>query len=324
MKIFVAGASGAIGRRLVPQLIDQGHDVTGTTRSPRNTGLIARMGARPVVLDGLDADAVTRAVRAAEPEVVIHQMTSLAHPMDMKKFDVGFAITNRLRTEGTDHLVRAARAAGARRLIAQSYSGLTNIREGGPVKTEADPYDPDPPQRMRESVAATRHLEAIVPAAEGLEGLVLRYGPLYGPGTSLGEGGHYLELMHKRQFPIVGDGGGLWSFIHVDDAVSATVAAIERGAPGIYNIVDDEPAPVAEWLPWLAETLGAKPPRRVPVWLGRMFVGEVGIVMSTQLRGSSNAKAKRELGWSPRWSTWRDGFRAGLADRPAPQLLIAS
>ena len=313
MKIFVAGASGAIGRRLVPQLIDQGHDVTGTTRSPRNTGLIARMGARPVVLDGLDAEAVTRAVTAAEPEVVIHQMTSLASPMDLKRFDVGFAVTNRLRTEGVDHLIRAARAAGARRLIAQSYSGLTNIREGGPVKTEADPYDPDPPQGMRESVAATRHLEAIVPAAEGLEGLVLRYGPLYGPGTSLGEGGLYPELMHKRKFPIVGDGGGIWSFAHIDDAAGATVAAIERWTPGeVYNVCDDEPAPVREWLPYYAEVLGAKPPRRVPRWLARLFVGDFGASIMTDLRGASNEKAKRELGWTPRWPSWRQGFREAL------------
>jgi nucleoside-diphosphate-sugar epimerase len=324
MKIFVAGASGAIGRRLVPRLIEQGHEVTGTTRSPGNTDAIARLGAKPVVLDGLDAEAVTRAVVAAAPEVIIHQMTSLAGPMDLKKFDQHFAMTNRLRTEGVDNLIRAGRAAGVRRLIVQSYSGLTNIREGGPVKTEDDPYDPDPPQGMRESFAAFRHLEAVVPAAEGLEGVVLRYGPLYGPGTSLGEGGLYPELMHKRQFPIVGDGSGIWSFIHVDDAASATVAAVERGAPGIYNIVDDEPAPVAEWLPWLAETVGAKPPRRVPVWLGRLFVGEVGIMMMTQLRGSSNAKAKRELGWAPQWSTWRDGFDKGLSDRPAPVLLAAS
>jgi nucleoside-diphosphate-sugar epimerase len=324
MKIFVAGASGAIGRRLVPRLVAQGHDVVGTTRSAHNRATIARMGAQPVVLDGLDAEAVMRAVVAARPEVVIHQMTSLAGPMDLKKFDQHFAMTNRLRTEGVDNLIRAARAAGARRLIAQSYSGMTNIREGGPVKTEDDPYDPDPPQEMRASAAAFRHLEAVVPAAEGLEGLVLRYGPLYGPGTSLGEGGLYPELMHQRKFPIVGDGGGLWSFVHVDDAASATVAAVERGAPGIYNIVDDEPAPVAEWLPWLAEALGAKPPRRVPVWLGRMFVGDVGVMMMTQLRGSSNAKAGRELGWRPRWSTWRDGFREGLSDRAAQPLLVAS
>ncbi len=317
MKIFVAGASGAIGRRLVPKLVEQGHDVTGTTRSAGNTALIARLGAQPVVLDGLDPDAVMRAVGAAEPEVVIHQMTSLTGWSDIKRFDEGFAMTNRLRTEGVDNLIRAAQAAGARRLLVQSYSGLTNIREGGSVKTEDDPYDPNPPRGVSESFAAIRHLEAVVPAAEGLEGLVLRFGPLYGPGTSLGEGGVYPELVHKRQFPIVGDGGGIWSFVHVDDAASATVAAVERGAPGIYNIVDDEPAPVAEWLPWLAEVIGAKPPRRVPAWLGRLFVGETGIMMLTQLRGSSNAKAKRELGWAPRWSTWRDGFDKGLSDRPA-------
>jgi nucleoside-diphosphate-sugar epimerase len=322
MRIFVAGASGAIGRRLVPLLVEQGHEVTGTTRSPEKTSWIARLGARPVVVDGLDADAVMRAVRAAEPEVIIHQMTSLAGWKDLKRLDDGFAVTNQLRTRGTDYLIRAARAVGTRRLIAQSYAGLTNIREGGPVKTEDDPYDPDPPQGMRESVAAIRHLEAVVPGANGIEGLVLRYGPLYGPGTSLGEGGLYPEMVGKRQFPIVGDGDGVWSFVHVDDAAAATVAAVERGAPGVYNIVDDEPAPVAEWLPWLAESLGAKPPRRLPVWLGRMLAGEVGIVMMTQLRGASNAKAKRELGWAPRYRSWRTGFREGLAEEPV--LLAAS
>ncbi len=313
MNIFVAGASGAIGRRLVPRLVAGGHDVTGTTTSPRHNATIARMGARPVVLDALDGDAVMRAVQDAAPDVVIHQMTALAGWNDLKHFDDGFAVTNRLRTEGVDHLIRAARAAGTRRLIVQSFASLAGIREGGPVKTEADPFDPNPPEAMRNTFAALQHLEASVTGANDLEGLVLRYGFLYGPGTSLDEGGDYPELVRKRQFPIIGNGAGVWSFTHVDDAATAAVIAVERGAPGVYNIVDDEPAPVAEWLPVFAEAAGAKPPRRFPVWLGRMFVGEPGVMMMTQVRGASNAKAKRELGWRPGQPTWRDGFRAELS-----------
>jgi nucleoside-diphosphate-sugar epimerase len=317
MRIFVAGASGAIGRRLVPRLVERDHEVTGTTRSPEKTPWIARMGARPVVVDGLDADAVTRAVQAAQPEVIIHQLTSLAEAADLKRFDEGFAATNRLRTAGIDHLTRAARAAGTRRLIAQNFTGWPNIREGGPVKTEEDPLDPDPPATMRETMAAIQHLEAIVTAADDLDGLALRYGFLYGPGTDFGGGGSIPDLVRKRQLPIIGNGAGVWSFIHIDDAAAATVAAVERGSSGVYNVVDDEPAPVAEWLPMFAEAVGARPSRRLPVWLGRMFVGEAGVSMMTRIRGSSNAKAKRELGWRPRYRTWRDGFRVGLADEPA-------
>jgi nucleoside-diphosphate-sugar epimerase len=324
MKIFVAGATGAIGRRLIPELIARGHDVTGTTHSPANTQVIARMGAKPVVVDGLDAQAVERAVVAARPEVIIHQMTSLADTQDLKRFDASFAMTNRLRTEGIDHLVRAARVAGTRRLIAQGFTGWPNLRAGGDVKNESDPLDPDPPHAMQESLAAIEHLEAVVPRAAGIEGLVLRYGFLYGPGTGISTGEPLLDLVHKRQFPIVGDGAGIWSFIHIDDAAAATALAVERGAPGVYNIVDDDPAPVAEWLPSLAETIGAKPPRHFPVWLGRMFVGEAGVSMMTAVRGSSNAKAKRELGWTPEFASWRVGFREGLVDRPAPVLLAAS
>ena len=317
MKIFVAGASGAIGRRLVPKLVAQGHEVTGTTTSPRNTATIARMGARPVVLDGLDSEAVLRAVQAAAPEAIIHQMTALAGWNDLKHFDAGFAVTNRLRTEGVDHLIRAARAAGTRRLIVQGFASLASIREGGPVKTEDDPFDPNPPEAMRNTFAALQHLESSVTAATDLEGLVLRYGFIYGPGTSLDEGGEYPKLVRKRQFPIVGDGGGVWSFTHVDDAATAAVIGVERGAPGVYNIVDDEPAPVETWLPAFAEAAGAKPPRRFPVWLGRMFVGEPGVMMMTQVRGASNAKAKRELGWRPAHPTWRDGFVEALASPAA-------
>jgi nucleoside-diphosphate-sugar epimerase len=234
-------------------------------------------------------------------------MTALAGKPDLRHFDRMFATTNQLRTAGTDYLIRAAQQAGARRLIVQSYAGWPNIREGGAVKTEEDPLDPNPPKWQRQSMAAFLHLEQVVPAAEGLEGVVLRYGSLYGPGTGM-TSSEVVELLRKRQFPIVGDGAGVWSFIHVADAVSATVAALERGAPGIYNVVDDDPAPAAEWIPHLAKAIGAKPPRRVPVWLGRILAGEVPVSMMTRIRGSSNAKAKRELDWEPRHPSWREGF----------------
>jgi nucleoside-diphosphate-sugar epimerase len=267
-----------------------------------------------VVADALDRDDVLRVVTAARPEVVVHQLTDLAGMTNLRRFDAGFAATNRLRTEGTDHLLAAARAAGARRLVAQSFAGWPSARVGGPVKTEEDPFDPDPPAELRRSLDAIRHLEAAVAQAEGIEGLVLRYGGFYGPGTSAGEGGYILEELRRRRFPIVGAGTGIWSFVHIDDAATATVAAVERGAPGIYQIVDDDPAPVAEWLPVLAAAAGARPPRRVPVWAARLLAGEHGVVLMTEVRGASNAKAKRELGWRPAWPSWRQGFRAGLGD----------
>ncbi len=255
------------------------------------------------------------AVAAARPEVVVHELTDLAGATDLRKFDAGFAATNRLRTEGTDHLLEAARAAGARRLVAQSYAGWPFARVGGPVKTEDDPLDPDPPAELRRTLDAIRHLEAAVLSAEGIEGVVLRYGGFYGPGTSAGAGGSILDDLRRRRFPIVGAGSGVWSFVHIDDAATATVAAVERGAPGVYQIVDDDPAPVSEWLPALAAAAGARPPRRVPVWLARLLVGEHGVVLMNEVRGASNAKARRELGWRPAWPSWRQGFRAGLGDR---------
>jgi nucleoside-diphosphate-sugar epimerase len=307
MKVFVAGGTGAIGRRLIPQLVAAGHDVVATTRSIKGTDQLHELGAHPAIVDGLDKDAVVEAVGRAQPEVVIHEMTALAGKMDLRHFDRWFAITNELRTRGTDYLIHAAQqAGGARRLIAQSYTGWSNMREGGAVKDEDDPLDPDPPKWMRESLAAIRHVEKTVPTAEGLEGVVLRYGSLYGPGTSVST--EITELLRKRKFPIVGDGGGVWSFVHVDDAAAATVAALDHGAPGVYNVVDDDPAPAREWLPYLAETVGGKPPRRVPAWLGRLAAGEVPVSMMTRIRGSSNAKAKRELGWEPRYKSWREGF----------------
>jgi nucleoside-diphosphate-sugar epimerase len=311
MRVFVAGASGAIGRHLVPQLLANGHDVVAMTRSPSKTDALRAAGAYPVVVDGLDRDAVVAAVTGAEPEVVVHEMTAITDVGNPRRIDAEFAPTNELRTKGTDHLLEAARAAGARRLVAQSFSGWPNIREGGPVKTEDDPLDPDPPAPMRRTLDAIRYLERAVAGAEGLDGVVLRYGGFYGPMADMPA--KFLETIRKRRMPVVGDGAGVWSFVHLDDAAAATVAAVEGGARGIYNVVDDEPAPVAEWLPAFAEAIGAKPPRHVPAWLGRLAGGEAAISIMTQVRGSSNAKARRELGWEPRHRSWRQGFREALA-----------
>jgi 2-alkyl-3-oxoalkanoate reductase len=310
MRVFVAGATGAVGKRLVPALVAAGHDVVGTTRSAAKADQIQSAGAEPVVVDVLDADAVHAAVADAQPEIVVHQATSLAAMgTNLRKFDEYFAQTNRLWREGTDHLLAAARDAGARRLVVQSYTGWPNIREGGPVKTEDDPLDPDPPKACRQTLAAHRYVGQAVPAAEGIEGVVLRYGAFYGPGTTLSPDGIHTNAIRKRQFAIIGAGDGIWSFVHIDDVASATVAAVERGERGVYNVVDDEPTPVAEWLPYLADVVGAKPPRRVPVWLGRLVAGDFAVSIINEIRGSSNAKAKRELGWQPKYSSWRDGFK---------------
>jgi 2-alkyl-3-oxoalkanoate reductase len=309
MRVFVAGAAGAIGRQLLPQLAAHRHQVTAATRSPGQLTLLRELGAEPVVVDGLDAMAVGEAVARAEPEAVIHQMTSLAGAQNLRHFDQTFAVTNRLRTEGTDHLLAAAAAAGVRRFVAQSYTGWPNIRAGTSVKSEEDPLDPDPPTEQRETLAAIIYLERAVQAATAMRPVVLRYGSLYGPGAS----DDLVGLVRKRRVPVIGDGAGIWSFLHIHDAAAATVAALEHGEPGVYNVVDDEPASVAEWLPFLARSVGAKPPRRVPVWLGRLAAGEVGVSMMTQIRGSSNAKAQRELGWRPAWPSWRQGFSGGLA-----------
>jgi nucleoside-diphosphate-sugar epimerase len=310
MRIFLAGATGAVGTRLVPQLIEAGHEVVAMTRTPGKAAALREAGAMPVVADGLDRDAVLGAVTGAAPDVVIHQLTALSDMGNLRRFDDAFALTNRLRTEGTDHLLAAARAAGARRLIAQSYAGWPFAREGGPVKDETAPLDPDPPRHQRASLAAIRELEGAVTGASDLEGVVLRYGGFYGPGTSLGLGGEHVEAIRARKFPVVGSGAGIWSFTHIDDAAAATVLALDHGAPGIYNIVDDEPAAVSEWLPEVARILGAPAPRHVPAWVGRLAAGEVGVSAMTRIRGASNAKAKRELGFRPRYPSWRDGFRA--------------
>ncbi len=315
MRVFLAGATGAIGRRLVPLLVANGHEVVGTTRSPEKATALRAEGAEPAVVDALDRDAVVSSVLKAEPEVVVHQATALSSfAGSLRDFDREFEGTNRLRTTGTDNLLAGARMARARRVVAQSFTGWPYAREGGPVKTEDDPLDPAPAASMRRSHEAIRYLEAAVAGTEGLEGVVLRYGGFYGPGTSLAEGGPSLELVRRRRLPVVGSGAGVWSFIHIDDAAEATLAAIERGAAGVYNVVDDDPAPVSEWLPYLARAIGAKRPRRVPVWLGRLVAGEAAVMMMTEARGASNAKAKRELGWQLAYPSWRKGFVAGLGD----------
>jgi nucleoside-diphosphate-sugar epimerase len=318
MKVFVAGATGAVGRRLVPLLVASGYDVAGMTRSSEKADSLKAVGAEPVVADALDRAAVMRAVTRAGAEVVIHHMTGLTGMKSLKKFDREFALTNRLRTEGTRILVQAAQAAGARRIVAQSYGSWNYERTGTALKTEEDPLDPNPPVNQRETLAAIQELETAVLRADGIEGIALRCANFYGPGTGFALDGDLVELVRKRRLPVVGDGAGVWSFVHVDDVATATIAAIERGAPGLYNVVDDEPAPVAEWLPELARALGAKPPRRIPVWLGRMAIGEVGVSMMTQSRGTSNAKARRVLGWQPRYKSWREGFRTALGDLPLP------
>jgi 2-alkyl-3-oxoalkanoate reductase len=303
-RIFLAGATGALGRRLVPQLVERGHTVFATTRSPDRAAQISEAGAEPVILDPLDARAVREAVVRAQPDVVVHELTALSDKPG-RNFDKWFALTNRLRTEGTDYLIDAARAAGARRLVWQSYAGWPYAREGGPVKIEDDPLDPHPPDDARESLAAIRYLEAAVTGAEGMDGIVLRYGGFYGPGTSMTVGGEIVEMIRKRRMPVADDGEGVWSFVHIDDAAAATVAAIEGGSPGIYNVVDDAPTRTSEWLPAVASSVGAKPPRHLPGWLVKLAAGPHMYSLITRQRGASNAKAKRELAWTPA-HTWRE------------------
>jgi nucleoside-diphosphate-sugar epimerase len=309
MRVFVAGASGAIGTRLVPKLIDRGHEVIGSFRSPGNAERVRALGAEAIALDLVDLRAVRKAILESEPEAIIHQATALANVRFSRSLDRTFAQTNRLRTEGTDALLAAAREAGVRRFVAQSFASLRYAREGGPVKTEDDRLDPDPVPATRETNAAMRHLDQVVTVAGGI---ALRYGGFYGAANDA-----LLKPVRKRQFPIVGEGGGVSSFIHLDDAAAATVLALEHGRPGIYHIVDDEPAAVREWLPVLADVLGAKPPRHFPRWLAGLFAGEAAVMMGTEARGASNAKAKRELGWELRYPSWRQGFAAAYASSPA-------
>lgn len=308
MRVLVAGATGAMGTELVPRLVDAGHEVFAMVRSESSKARASQLGAVPVVADALDRAQVEAAVCQTAPEVIVNQLTAIGH-IDTRHFARSFAATDRLRTEGTDNLLAAARATGVRRFVAQSNGAFTYTRTGGPVKTEQDPLDRSPVAEMASMIAAVEHLEKAVLGATWVEGIVLRYGAFYGPGTSMAPGSQQLEMIRRRKFPIVGDGGGVWSFVHVADAAEATVAAVEKGGRGVYNIVDDDPAPVAEWLPELAAMLGAKKPLRVPRFVGRLAAGEAGVVLMTELRGASNAKAKRELGWHPKHPTWRRGLQ---------------
>jgi nucleoside-diphosphate-sugar epimerase len=308
MRIFVAGATGAIGRQLLPKLAAAGHEVAGMTRTPAKVDEVREMGAAPILADALDAREVSAAVTAFRPEVIVHELTDLGG-LRMRDFEGSFVATNRLRTEGTDNLLAAGRAVGIRRLVAQSYAGWPFARSGSRVKTEDEPLDPHPIPPMRQAFEAIGYLERTTLAADWTEGIVLRYGSFYGPGTGLDLGGEQLELIRTRRWPVIGDGHGVWSFIHVEDAADATVAAIERGTRGVYHVVDNEPASIAEWLPVVAERIGAKPPLRLPRWLGRILAGEAATVVMTEVRGASNAKARRELGWQPRYS-WRDRLGA--------------
>ncbi len=308
MRVFVTGATGALGRLLVPALIAAGHEVTATTRTPGKVAQLRQAGAEPVVVDGLDREAVIAAVQAAGPEVIVHQMTALAGMRSLRNVDQVFAATNELRTRGTDNLLAAAARAGTRRVIAQS-NVVANERSGGPVKAEDDPLASRPPSpSSARALAAVKHVEKTVPL-EAPEGIVLRYGSFYGPGASE----PMVDAVRKRQMPVIGGGTGVWSFIEISDAAAATLAAVEGGAPGVYNVVDSDPASVAEWLPYLAEVAGAKPPLRMPAWLGRLLAGEFVVALMTSVRGSSNEKARKELGWDPQYASWREGFRAWIS-----------
>jgi 2-alkyl-3-oxoalkanoate reductase len=307
MRVFVTGATGALGRHLVPGLVAAGHEVTATTRKPGKVAQLREAGAEPAVVDGLDREAVIAAVRAAAPEVIVHEMTALADMRSLRKVDQVFAATNELRTRGADNLLAAAARTGTRRFVAQGHNFVYE-RSGGPVKTEEDPVDSRPVPSSARTVAAIKYVDRTVPL-EAPEGIVLRYGGFYGPGASES----ILESVRKRQVPVIGGGTGIWSFIEITDAAAATLAAVEGGEPGAYNVVDSDPAPVAEWLPYLAEVAGAKPPLRIPSWLGRLLAGEFVVAQMTDARGASNEKARKELGWEPRYASWPEGFRAWVS-----------
>jgi nucleoside-diphosphate-sugar epimerase len=313
VRVMVAGATGAVGRALIPQLAAAGHEVVGTSRSASRLSDIDLAWAEGVVMDGLDRASVNAAVAAARPDVVVHQLSALAGMSDLKRFDRGFALTNRLRTEGTDHLLAAMREHGVRRIVAQSFTGWPNSRDTRTPAVETEPLDPNPTKASRETLAAIRYIEDVVTHDADIDGAALRYGTLYGPGTGFAEDGDLVQLIRQRKLPVVGGGTGIWSFVHVDDAASATVLAVARGSSAVYNIVDDDPAPVSVWLPRLAEIIGAPKPRGVPALLARPMIGEHGVSMMTKVRGSSNALAKAELGWRLRYPSWHDGFAAGLS-----------
>jgi 2-alkyl-3-oxoalkanoate reductase len=312
VKVFVAGATGAVGKALIPMLLSRGHEVFATSRRPAKINAIAAGTAQSVIMNGLDRAEVMTAVRRVSPDVIVHQMTSLADMKSLRNFDAEFENTNQLRTRGTDHLIAAAEQTRTARLVIQSFTGWPNARHGGPIKSEIDPLDATPPQTMSQTLAAIRELECKALAVRSMSAIVLRYGAFYGPGTSISLGGEIVEAVRRHRLPIVGGGGGVWSFVHIADVAAATALAVESGPGGIYNIVDDEPAPVSVWLPELARILGAKSPRRVPSWIARLLIGEAGVSMMTRIRGSSNEKAKQLLGWQPAYRTWRDGFRREL------------
>jgi 2-alkyl-3-oxoalkanoate reductase len=329
MKILIAGASGAIGRALVPLLVGAGHDVVGMVQRPRSTEIVRALGAEPRSVDVLDAAAVLACFREVRPEVVIHQATAIPANLDMRRFDRDFSLTNLLRTEGTRNLLAAAVDAGARQFIAQSFAGWTYGRTtngGKPIKTpktaklktEEDPFDPNPPKKMRTTLDALKTLEKSVLSESRMTGAILRYGGFYGPHTSIGKDGAMVQALRRRKLPLVGDGAGVWSFVHIEDAASATAAVVKAGCGGVYNVVDDEPAPVSEWLSFLAHCAHAQPPKQVPAWMAGMLIGEHVVAVMNQTRGVSNAKIKRELEWTPRWPTWRDGFREALKTASLP------
>lgn len=312
MKILVAGATGGLGQSLVPKLVTAGHEVTAMIRSESSAPAVRAQGAGVVIADGLDGEAVKRAVNTSEPEVVVHQMTALRGGINLKKFDDSFAVTNRLRTEGLDHLLAAAQAAGVRRIVVQGYAGWNLEHGGSATKTEQDPLDPNPAPASVKTMKSLRYLESRVTEAEGIEGVVLRYASFYGPTGDIGKGGSLVEMIRKRRLPLIGSGAGIWSFIHYDDAADVTVKAIEGAATGIYQVADDDPAPASVWLPEFAKILGAKPPRHVPTWLGRLAVGDLGVNAFTEIRGADNTLAKQTFDWQPGYASWRTGFREGL------------